>query len=201
MQNRSIFVQMKLLFKFANFDSKQECIPVGCVPSAAVAVTDGASTPRPGQAPPRCGPGDPLARSPSTSPWVRAWRPPCQIPLNFPQGVGLETCKACWDTIPPLENCCKAWWDTTWNACWDTPPPPVNRMTDRCKNITLPQTSFAGGNNLEVIIQYNEKITGNSLEKGGKILAFWESGKVRTLHVFIERRSFMDFRSSTGMYR
>ena len=25
--------------------------------------------------------------------------------------------------------------------------PPVNSMTDRCKNITLPQTSFAGGNN------------------------------------------------------
>ena len=24
--------------------------------------------------------------------------------------------------------------------------PPVNRMTDRYKNITLPQTSFAGGN-------------------------------------------------------
>ena len=30
-------------------------------------------------------------------------------------------------------------------ACPGTPPP-VNRMTDRCKNITLPQTSFAGGN-------------------------------------------------------
>ena len=26
------------------------------------------------------------------------------------------------------------------------PPSPMNRMTDRCKNITLPQTSFAGGN-------------------------------------------------------
>ena len=26
--------------------------------------------------------------------------------------------------------------------------PPVNRMTDRCKNITLPQTSFAGGKDL-----------------------------------------------------
>ena len=25
--------------------------------------------------------------------------------------------------------------------------PPMNRMTDRCKNITLPQISFAGGNN------------------------------------------------------
>ena len=24
---------------------------------------------------------------------------------------------------------------------------PVNRMTNRCENITLPQTSFAGGNN------------------------------------------------------
>ena len=26
-----------------------------------------------------------------------------------------------------------------------THAPPVNRMTNRCKNITLPQTSFAGG--------------------------------------------------------
>ena len=26
--------------------------------------------------------------------------------------------------------------------------PSVNRMTNRCKNITLPQTSFAGGNNI-----------------------------------------------------
>ena len=26
--------------------------------------------------------------------------------------------------------------------------PPVNRMTDACENITLPQTSFAGGNNV-----------------------------------------------------
>ena len=25
------------------------------------------------------------------------------------------------------------------------PPPSVNRMTDRCKNITLPQTSFVDG--------------------------------------------------------
>ena len=30
-------------------------------------------------------------------------------------------------------------------ACTEADPP-VNRMTDRCKNITLPQTSFAGGN-------------------------------------------------------
>ena len=29
--------------------------------------------------------------------------------------------------------------------------PPVNRMTDRCKNITLPQTSFAGGNKVTAV--------------------------------------------------
>ena len=30
---------------------------------------------------------------------------------------------------------------------WADPPPPCEK-TDRCKNITLPQTSFAGGNYL-----------------------------------------------------
>ena len=34
----------------------------------------------------------------------------------------------------------------TCDACWDRDPP-VNRMTHRCKNITLPQTSFVDGNN------------------------------------------------------
>ena len=33
-------------------------------------------------------------------------------------------------------------------ACNGADPSPVNRMTDRCKNITLPQTSFAGGKNV-----------------------------------------------------
>ena len=28
------------------------------------------------------------------------------------------------------------------SALWDTTPPPVNRMTDRCKNITLATTSL-----------------------------------------------------------
>ena len=41
---------------------------------------------------------------------------------------GHVTCDACWEANPPL-------------------PPPVNRMVHRCENITLPQTSFAGGNN------------------------------------------------------
>ena len=44
---------------------------------------------------------------------------------------------ACWDT-QTLPIAC---WDTHTLpiACSDTHPPPVNRMTERCKNITLPQ--------------------------------------------------------------
>ena len=53
-----------------------------------------------------------------TPPWVWAWRSPLGVgmetpmgvgmetllarPLNFPLGVGLETCKTCWDTTPTL---------------------------------------------------------------------------------------------------
>ena len=41
----------------------------------------------------------------------------------------------------------------------DTPgsrhPPTVNRITDTCKNITVPQTSFAGGNNaMQILITF-----------------------------------------------
>ena len=67
---------------------KQECIPVGCVLSAAVAVRGEGGSP----------PGTPRGQAP---------------PGADPPGSGTTT---------------------------------VNRMTNRCKNITLPQTSFAGGN-------------------------------------------------------
>ena len=40
-----------------------------------------------------------------------------------------------------------------WGGLLDGTPPPVNRMTNRCKNITLPQTSFAGGKNAQSISQ------------------------------------------------
>ena len=82
----------------ADHIGEQECIPVGCVPPAAVAVPGGLhQEPSPDQAPPW--EQTPLHQTP---PWTR-----------HPLG---------------------------------TRHLPVNRMTDRCKNITLPQTSFAGGN-------------------------------------------------------
>ena len=50
--------------------------------------------------------------------------------------------------VPALGVC-------TWGYLprYSLPRPPVNRMTDRCKNITLSQTSFAGGN------KFSKKVT------------------------------------------
>ena len=115
-----------------------------------------------------CGPGpDP----PQLPPWVWAWtRPPStsplgvgldQIPLNFPLG-----CEPRPDP-PQLPPWLWAWRPYGQIPLTSLPPknpapppprtrhpplepgtPPVNRITDTCKNITLPQTSFAGGNNI-----------------------------------------------------
>ena len=98
-------------------EMKQEFIPVGCVPPAAVAVGEGMSTSVHAGIlhPPGCGPGD-------SPPQVWAWRTPSPgvglenspkpDPSTSPLGVGLETCNACWDTIP-------------------------RGQTDTCKNITI----------------------------------------------------------------
>ena len=40
----------------------------------------------------------------------------------------------------------------TCDACWEANPP-VKRMTDRCKNITLSQTSFSGRKNPTFILK------------------------------------------------
>ena len=73
---------------------KQECIPVGCVPPAAVAV--------PGGAPP------------CTPPGTRHPHPPDQAPPR--------------EQAPPLPR--------------EQVPPPVDRITDACENITLPQLRY-----------------------------------------------------------
>ena len=70
---------------------KQECIPVGCVPPAAVAITGGLHPPQsitPWSRHPQADTPEqrpPLARSPSTSPLAVGLD---HIPLNFPPGFG-----------------------------------------------------------------------------------------------------------------
>ena len=74
---------------------------------------------------------------PSTSPLcVGLETPPGQTPQLPPRVWAWKPARHA--GIPPPQTCCRACWDTTCNACWDTTPP-VNRITDMCKNITLPQ--------------------------------------------------------------
>ena len=76
--------------------------------------------------PPPCTPGHTCPPGMHTAPW--ATHAPLAThtcpAMHAPQGHSQQTC-------PPAMHA----------------PPPVNRMTNRCKNITLPQTSFAGGKN------------------------------------------------------
>ena len=77
---------------------------------------------------------------PQFPPWVWAWT---RSPSTSPLGVGLET---------PPEICCKACWDTTCNA--GIAPPSLRGQTHTCKHITLPKTSFAGGNKYRLITKF-----------------------------------------------
>ena len=76
---------------------EQECIPVECVPPAAVAVGGwGSTSVHAGIHPPGCGPLDPPPGVGLETPWVWAWRPHWPDPSTFPLGVGLETPSPHW---------------------------------------------------------------------------------------------------------
>ena len=103
--------------------------------SAAVAVPGGlhqASLPGPGT-PPRA-PGTPSLGPATSPPRIRhppKWAPPReQTPPEQTHPLGADT--------PQTRH-----------------PPPVNRMTNRYINITLPQTSFAGGKNYSAETKYS----------------------------------------------
>ena len=86
------------------------------------------------------------------TPQVWAWRPPQARPLKLPLGVGLETCKACWDTHPLLcRHARHAGIHTPlWRPARHAGIPPLQWtefLTHASENITLPQTSFAGRKN------------------------------------------------------
>ena len=125
----------------SNYIFKQECIPVGCVLPAAVAIMGGVSTHRhtpleqgpPGagtpleQAPPGCGPGDPPRCGPGD---------PLARPLNIPLGCGPGNLQDMLGYTPP--NLLQGMLGYHLQ-CMLGYHPPVNRITDTCKNITLPQ--------------------------------------------------------------
>ena len=136
---------------------KQKCAPVGCIPAIAVAICWGGvclsacwDTPwewawRLPQVwawrSPGCGPGDPKGQTRQLPPECGPEDPSGPDPSTSLLGVS-------WDTTPwrsargyhPLHS------PPTWEQTLP-PPPHVDRILDTrfWKNITLPQTSFAGG--------------------------------------------------------
>ena len=98
----------------------------------------GGSAPVHARIPPWCGPREPpwvwAWRPPPQvwawrPPWMWAWRPPRPDPSTSPLGVGLETCKACWDTTPwiPARH---AGIPPAMHAGIPTLPPPMDRILD-----------------------------------------------------------------------
>ena len=72
-----------------------------------------------------CRPGDPMARSPSTSPLgVGLETPLARSPSTSPCVWAWKSARHARKPCPPLETCCKACWDTTCNTCGNTTPPP-----------------------------------------------------------------------------
>ena len=119
---------------------KQECIPVGCVSPACCSYL------------PACtAPGVYMPRG--------VYLPGgCTCPGGVPgQGVYLPggylargcTCPGVYlprGDVPAWGCTCREGGLPAGGVPAQVLPPPVNRMTDRCKNITLPQTSVADGN-------------------------------------------------------
>ena len=104
---------------------KQECIPVGCVPSAAVAVCWGVC---PGGCLPR---GNTWGMS---AQGVSAWGGVCR--------AGWLLGDVCWEGGCLLGGVCPGGCLPRGCVSQHAPladTPPVERMTDRCKNITFPQ--------------------------------------------------------------
>ena len=139
---------------------KQECIPVGCVPPAHWSYLRissypmhpplGATTHAPPEQPcmpPQSNHACPPWEQPRTPPWSNHACPPeqpCMPPgatthtpqsnhatMHAPLGATMHAPPQEQPRMPPSNH---------------ARPPPVNRVTNWCKNITLPQTSFAGGN-------------------------------------------------------
>ena len=76
------------------------------------------------------------ADPPGCRPFLHADPPWMLTPAGYRPSLDADTSL---DADPPFHVTC--------DACWEANPTPMNRMTHRCKNITLPQTSFVGGKN------------------------------------------------------
>ena len=89
--------------------------------------------------PPGCGPGDPSRPDPSTSPLGVGLETPLARPLNFPPWCGPGNLQGMLGYHPPRPPRPAARHAGIPPAMHAGIPPPMTRITDMCKNITLPQ--------------------------------------------------------------
>ena len=123
--NMQCFIKLKL---HDAVQLKQECIPVGCVPSAAVAVSPGGGGACPDQA--RPGPG--TLPGPGT-PWTRHPLPGTTSPGADPPAAGIPpTRHPLWEQTPPVAR--HAGIPPAMHAGIARPP---RGQTHTCKNITF----------------------------------------------------------------
>ena len=128
--------------------AKQECIPVGCVPPTHwLYLIVSEKTEKTMHAPPQIKPCMPPNKT--THPQIKTHMHPLNKTTHAPPpNKTMHAPRSNHARSPPRSN-----------HTHPTPPPgsnhachpPVNRMTNWCKNITLPQTSFAGGNNINML--------------------------------------------------
>ena len=141
--------------KFQKHTPEQECIPVGCILPAAVAVSWGGGLPQcmlgyplgvgleiplgVGLETPQVWAWRPPGQTPQPKPWVWSWRPPWLDPSTSPWVWDLrpprpDPSSSPWvwvwrparhAGIPPPLETCKACLDITCKACWDTTPTPL----------------------------------------------------------------------------
>ena len=113
---------------------RQECIPVGCVPSAAVAVSPATPPHHVCPLPLPCMPLLPCTTPPRhTSPDTHALLPCTPPAMHTPTTHALHHA---W--IPAMHASCHAC-PLPHTPSHHTCLPPVDRMTDACENITFPQ--------------------------------------------------------------
>ena len=83
---------------------------------------------------------------PGVGDWVDLPPAGCRLPPPDTDPTWIQTTPSL-DANPPGHVTC--------DACWEVNPlPPVNRMTDRCKNITLPKNLFEAV--IKVLMHYLE---------------------------------------------
>ena len=116
---------------------KQECIPVGCLPPAAVAVGGGWEVCLSAcwDTPPGVGLETPPGVGLENTPWVWAWRTPLARPLKLPLGCGPGNLQGMLGyTCPPPPRPAR---HAGISPARHAGIPPPRGQTDTCKNITF----------------------------------------------------------------